>query len=125
MEINNTFGIIKTCTLGSKHGMLNSHVAVPSEDLGPPAVIDATSLLIAENTSLKALFIPRNRGIMCFEFVTSLIFSEMSFFLSLYLVFVQTFSPTTCNYSLFFLKQTAIFVLTKVQTSKPAKVLIL
>lgn len=67
--------MINTCTVGSEHGMLNSWVAVPSMDLEPPAVINSTSLLIAEICLLRHLF-PRKWGIMCFEFAGSMIFSK-------------------------------------------------
>lgn len=62
--------------MDSKHGMLNSYVVLPSKDMGPPAVINSTSLLIAKNMSPKALVIHRKRGIIGFRFAISVIFFE-------------------------------------------------
>lgn len=72
LKINNTLRLINTCTVGSKHWMPNSRVTVPSKDLGPPAVLNSTSLLISE--IIRHLF-PWKCGIMCFEFAISRIFS--------------------------------------------------
>lgn len=47
MEINNTFGIINTALWAPGRECKVDGAAVPRKEMGPPAVIDPTRLLIA------------------------------------------------------------------------------